>query len=155
MSTTAKAQMTMIEIKDILTKRLPSTWTLTAGKDSLDNPTLLVSADATPAAGEQVFFIRCKAIDTLAVDVLGLAQKVFTPHVLQIAMELSAVAGVPIATTANQIPVLGELFKRGMKVEVWHEANLTVPSVASVATGGTATLVATFNQNLYHPLAGQ
>lgn len=150
---TAKANMTVIELKNVLQKRLP-TWTVTQGTDSSNNPTLLLSADATPAATEQVVFLRVRPVTTLATDVLGIAQKVFTPHVIEVVLELGAAgsgAALPLLSTANLVPILGELFKRGMKIDLWLSATTVVPAVGEISGAPDVS----WSPSQVNPLAGQ
>lgn len=121
----------------------------TKGFDASNNPTLLVGAGT---AGSQSAFIRVKQLDSINVDVLGLAQNVFTPHVVQLVLEMSTVTDCPLMIMQNLAPLMGELLKMGCRLEVYETANTTAPTVAGIIAGN---LKATFDGHIQYPLAGQ
>lgn len=121
----------------------------TKGFDASGNPTLLIG---TGAAGSQSAFIRIKQLDSLNQDILGLSQNVFTPHVIQVVLEASTVANCPLLTIDNLTVVMGELMKRGVRLEVYLSANTNAPEVSDITAGN---LKQTFNAHVQYPLAGQ
>ncbi len=154
MTTTYKAIALAAEIKDELAKR--SSLLITEGFDSAQNPTILLGAAAAKAAG---CFIRVKADwsdNTATVDGLGLTQRVFTPHIVQIAFEANAEAGGAdendVNTWAVLLAVLGTVLSRGTKVEVWLETAATKPTIT---TFDTASKKKAEFRDLYFPLQNQ
>lgn len=147
----SKSQELAQEIADELRKRCTVAWltsliTLQQSFDANGDATIQIS-DATPATTEKVAFIRVKAQDnTLVKDVLGLAQTVYTPSVVQVATEAVATNG-SFLTAQNLIDLLGTCLARGARTEWWQETNGTPPSVTTFNTA--AKLLATYEPNLY------
>ncbi len=84
MATSSKAIKLAAELADELRKRV-SDYVITEGFDASGFPTISLTADATPATTEDNVFIRVRPRDwALATDVLGTAQTVYTPSVIQI-----------------------------------------------------------------------
>lgn len=155
MSIIAKSQSLSRQLKDNLAKRLP-TYTISESLDS-QGARLLISADSSPAAGEQVVAIRIKGQDTQFSNVIGQAQTVYTPMVAQVIEEASASAGVALLTHANQCMIDWELARLGIKQERYLNANTTAVALSQYAADGSVTgssLVATIS-DLYWPLSGQ
>lgn len=92
-------------------------------------------------AGSDSAFIRVRPVPTIAVDVLGLAQQSFTPHVAQVVFEanVTAGAGADIGTWATRMTILGGLIERGVRVELFFSA--TSVAVSSAAITGAPTAV--------------
>lgn len=152
---TYKSVAIAAEIKDELAKRL-SSMLITEGKDSNQNPTILIGAAATGATGA---FIRVKADwddNTATVDGLGLAQRVYTPHIVQIAFEANFEGTTDNVLDTNywavMLPIVATCLSRGTKVEVWVETNGTAPSVT---TFNTASKKKAEHRDLYNPLQNQ
>ena len=140
------------ELADELKKRITTMPVQVESMDANGNVVLTLSADATPAAGEKVAVIRVKPIDwSLAKDVLGNAQRVYTPDVIQLCTELNFAGTTDnvadILTATELLPLLGTILARGTRVE-WHQtANGTVPSVAAIDAG--TNLKASYEALLY------
>lgn len=157
MSIIAKSQSLMRALKDNLQKRLPSTYVFSESLDS-QGARLLISADATPAAGEQVVAIRIKSQDTQFNNVIQQAQQVYTPMICQVIEEASATAGVSLITLANRSQIDLEINRMGVKQERYLNANGTVPAMSQYAADGSvtgSTLAASVSPDLYWPLSGQ
>lgn len=156
MSIIAKSQSLIKPLKDSLTKRLPSTYVLTESLDS-QGARLLISADATPAAGEQVMAIRIRGQDQQFQDVIGNAQRTYSPMVVQVIEEESTISGVSLMSLSNRIKIDWELARLGCKQERYMNANTAVPAMSQFASDGTVSS-STLNQgisDLYWPLSGQ
>lgn len=121
------------ELKDQLALRLGLP--VAQGADTNGNPTLSVG---TLATGQQGAFMRIKPIDSLQSDALGNAQRVYTPHVSQIVLELSATAGVAVLTMANFAKLFGDVAQKGTKMEVYFVANGNAPALSGIT--GTPAL---------------
>lgn len=156
MSTNAKSQSLARSLRDNLRKRLP-TFTISESLDAAGSR-LLISADATPAAGEQVCAIRIKFQDTQFDDVIGQDQRVYTPCVAQVIEENSTIANVSLLTMANKAAIDAELGRLGIKQERYMTANTVVPALSQFAANGsvtTATLRASLAADIKWPLSGQ
>jgi hypothetical protein len=157
MSATSKAQAIMRDLKERLQRKLPSTYVLNQSEDA-SGSILLISADATPAAGEQVVAIRIEAEKTAFTDVLGLAQKVYAPLRAQVIEESSTIAGVSLITLANRLQIDLEIARTGLKQERYMNANATVPAISQFSADGSvasSTLIASVPFDMYWPLSGQ
>lgn len=156
MSIIAKSQSLARKLKDSLQKRLPSTYVISESLDS-QGARLLISADATPATGEQVVAIRIKGQDQQFSDVIGSAQRTYSPMVAQVIQEAGAVAGTALLTHVNQSILDWELASMGCKQQRYLNDNGTVPALSQFAAAGsvsTSTLSAEIS-DLYWPLSGQ
>ena len=126
-----KAEALMRSLKEKLAFRFPG-FILAESKDANENPVLSIS-DGTPATGEQNAVIRIKPIDAHGVNVLGMAQEMFSPHQLQIAVEESAlIAGASFLSAANSAKIISEAAKTGVKVELYMRATGAIPTTADM-----------------------
>lgn len=114
------------------------------GVDSSGNPTIALG---TGVAGSQSAFLRCLQQSSLGTDGVGLTQRVYTPHIIQIVLETSTLANVPLLTGVNEAKVWYDTTKFGTRVELYLSANGTGPSVAGI-TGSPAVVI----DDLWHPL---
>lgn len=151
MSEFAKSQSLMMKLKSQLEKRL-SSYTFLEQMDASGNPVLRVSADATPAAGEQVFCVRIKMQDTQFDNSIGLDQRVYTPCVCQIIQETG------ILTLANQVVLDNEVSRMGVTQERYRNTAGTVPALTQFAADGSVTgsnFEIRISSDLKWPLSGQ
>ena len=150
MATTKKAIELSAELADELKKRVSAGFvSIVESSDSNGDPVITLS-DGTPAAGEQVAIIRTKAMPwTLATDVLGLAAGRYTPHIMEICLEGVGAAGTsaPILTSANLLPLLATVAKRGTQVDLYITATTVVPSISGSTMAGT--LGSSYQPELY------
>lgn len=157
MSAISKSQAIMRELKERLAIKMPSSYVLTESADA-NGSILLISADATPAAGEQVIAIRILGEQTAFKDVLGSAQKVYAPLRAQVIEESSTISGVSLITLANRLHVDLELARMAVKQERYMNANTAVPAVSQFASDGSvssSTKIASLAADMYWPLSGQ
>ena len=154
MSINSKAIAIAHEIADELAKRLSIT--VTEGFDTNGNPTILAGA---ASAGSTGAFIRVKtdwSDNSAQVDGLGFAQRVYTPHIVQVAFEANYAGATDNVADTNAwpvlLPVLGTVLARGAKTEVWLE---TYGSAPSVTTFDTANKKKAEFRDLYNPLLNQ
>jgi hypothetical protein len=68
-----------------------------------------------------------------SVDALGLTQRVYSPHIIKVIFDTTAVTG---AASATKLAILGELFRTGMKLELYEVD-------CSAKDGGAAVLAST------------
>ncbi len=118
---------------------------LTASSDTNGAPTISIGAGST---GGQNMFIRILEVASIGTDALGLAQTSYGPHKIQVAMELSATAGVPFNTGATCLRAYVEILRTATAVELWLETTGTPPSVT---TFNTAAKLALSVDDLYNP----
>jgi hypothetical protein len=90
-------------------------------------------------ANSQSAIVKIVTDQPLGVDGLGLSPRGFSPHRAQVVLETSTIANVPLMTGANNLLLMGEVLKFGMKTELWMTTNTTVVSP------GAGTLKATFD----------
>ncbi len=147
MASTAKANSLARQLKEDLALRL-SALTVTQGYDASANPQVTVGAGT---AGTQSAYIRIVPEATIQVDGLGLTQRVYTPHIIQVVLETSTIAAVSLMTEANKFLLVGELLKHGTKVELYMSANTNAVDVADITSGN---LIQTWN-HLWQPLTNQ
>lgn len=152
---TFKSVVMRDEIQAELTVRLASlALSFEPSFDISGNPCLALYQTAAGVAGEQNLFLRIRPVTSVQLDIIGHAQTVFTPHVAELAYERAAGDVDPIVqvTMPFLMAVLANLSIRGLRTDIWYEANGTVPTVASVATGGTAVFSTTIEPSLQYPL---
>lgn len=164
MANSYKALAIAHELADKLKARLPSTQIVTESFDTDNNPLVSIS-DGSPAAGEANFVIKVAAVDwLLAQDVLGLAQNVFSPHVIALATEADPAggAGADPTTRAQLLPVLAQCLAMGCETRWYESTNGVAPSAGTITAGGAAgaafgptNLKATYAPDVYHALISQ
>lgn len=161
MSAIAKSQAIIRALKDNLAKRLPSTYVLAESMDDA-GARLSIQQDASWATTEQKAVIRVVAQDTQFKDVIGNAQKVYSPMKAQLIAE--GVGSSPVnsqLSMANQAAIMSELFRALGKVELYLTDEATDPALSlfasdgSVTTSATCALVAKIDSDLKWPLSGQ
>lgn len=119
---------------------------ITTGLDASANPTILVGAGT---AGSQSAFIRIKQQDTVWTNpILGTTQRVYTPHVVQVVVETSTIANVPLLTAANFSKILMDVTKFGTKVEIYMSANTNTVGVEDIVSGNLKVTL----DDIYHPI---
>jgi hypothetical protein len=97
----------------------------------------------------------------LSTDILGNAANVFTPTVVQIALEAEPAGGFSVlATQIARFPVLlailGEALSTGARVELWASASgstITETTLNAAITTGAAALLGIY-ENFQNPLTG-
>lgn len=114
------------------------------GVDASGNPTISLG---TLTAGSQGAFIRVTQESSIQVDGIGNPQRVYTPHIIQLVLELSTTTKVAIVKEDLLAQVIYDTTKFGTKVELYNSANTVAPSVAGI----TGSPVVTIN-DLWHPL---
>ncbi len=152
MATSSKAIKLAAELADELRKRVSSYASIVEGFDSNGFPTIALS-DGSAATTEDSVYIRVRPRDwALATDVLGTAQRVYTPSVVQIAVEGPA-SGLGLGryvSIAHLWAVIITCGKRGARTEYWEETNGTAPSVTTFDTA--SKMLASQEPELYYPL---
>lgn len=161
MSANQKTIELSAELADELRKRFATAYTsIKESFDSSGTPTIDLS-DGSEATTEDAVFIRTAPRSwALTKDVLGLAQTVYTPSVIQIVTEAgtggNASCFAAYVSKAHVLALLETVGARGTRVEYWETANGTIPNTVTPAADPTqlsgATLIASFEASLYFPL---
>ncbi len=122
MSTSYKAQALLNTLRGDLALRLPvqAALGLTTGFDSSGNPYLILGANTTTTMSAQVKF---KGVPGFGKDILGTAQNVFTPHIVEVTLETAGTAHISYLTGDILLKLLGEVFKFGVQVDLYFTAN--------------------------------
>ena len=161
MANSYKALAIAHDLADRLKTRLPSTQIVTESFDTDLNPLITIN-DGSPATLEANFVIKVAAVDwPTAVDVLGLAQTVYTPHVIAVATEADTTAGAAAdpTTRAQLLPVIAQCLAMGCETRWYESAVGAVPTAGTITAGaatgaafGTTNLKATYQPDHYHAL---
>jgi hypothetical protein len=109
------------------------------GFDTNGLPTIALG---TQSAGQQAAFIRVEAVPSIGTDSLGLTQRAFGPHVIQVVLETSSVANVALLLESNKLPIMGEILGRGTRVELYLSSNGTAVAIGQIVS---ANLKATWD----------
>lgn len=107
-------------------------FTVTQGTASDGAPTILVGAGT---AGSQSAFVKIAAVDFGSVNAFGLALNSPAPFVAQLVLETSTIANVSLLTGANLLPIVTELVKPGVRVELYMSANTNAPEASDIVVG--------------------
>jgi hypothetical protein len=152
-TTSTKAIKLAADLADELRQRLGTTYSLIVeGFDANGFATISLS-DGSAATTEDNIFICVRPRDwSLQKDIIGHDQPVYTPSVIQLAVEAPA-SGVGLArfvTIAHALTVLAACLKRGARTEYWEETNGTVPSITTFNTA--SKMKASNEPDLDYPL---
>lgn len=118
---------------------------VTESVDSSDsNPTITIG---TLASTNRCAYLKVKPVNwSLFTDVLGLAQNIYTPHVVQILIEASPLGGL---TNADKLDLMAQASAMGTVVEL-YQTNSGGFVIADL--GNAAKLVETYYPDAWHPL---
>ncbi len=141
LKSTAKSQATMRLLKDNLKMRLASTAgvalnTVRESNDSEGWAMLFVSVAGNEAAEQPVIALRCRAIDAVSKDVFGNDMFAFTPHIIEIASDATAVTVLQLKAVQH------EADQMGMTLQL---KTVTADAAVTAASMDTATVEATFD----------
>lgn len=146
-----RANEAMELLKAALKLELPS-FVLTSGNVNGD-PTLQVAADATPAAGEEVAYIKIVQRSYSGFPTISLASaEDGRAHLVQMALETSAVANKSVWLDADLLRLNARLKDLNMEIELYLKANGAIPVEADITS---ANLKAVIRADVRHPNAGQ
>lgn len=140
----------MLLLKEALKLELPS-FVLTEGSSSGD-PTLQVAADSSPAAGEEVSFIKMiqKSFSGFPTPSLASADD-GRNHTLQVVVEESGVAGISVWSSLNYSKLLARLVEANVHIELYIRANAGLPVEGDIIAGN---LVGEIRADVRHPNSG-
>lgn len=144
-SPTAKSLALLLELRDRLARRT----TLAMGDVAFDTDECPYFLVGTGVAASQSMLVKASGIQPVGKDGIGLDARAFTPSVLQVVLEASGTdTGSPLMTGANLIPLLGEVFRQGTRVELYLSANGSTTVVGDI----TGTPVAVWEADLQYRL---
>lgn len=110
--------------------------------DTDGNP-FITCTQGTLASGQQAGLVKISPVPSIQVDSLGLSQKVYATHLLQIVLESTSStitgAGVAVLDVANLVPFLGEDLGRECRNQLYLVANGTGVSTAGITGSPAAT----------------
>jgi hypothetical protein len=130
MATTYKAQVLAAQLKANLEKFFTVVSDVQFDTNSV--PYITIGAMTT---GTQSALVRVFAVQPLGGDALGLTQRSFGPHSVQVALETSATANLAFLTAANSALLFLEAGKTGAKVELYMRATGTPPALTDLVEG--------------------
>lgn len=145
MAASAKSLSLLKELKDRMARRT----SLTVGEVAFDTDGGGYFLIGTGAAGSQSMLIKSKQVDPVGYDIIGNAARGYTPTVLQVVLETSSVASVPLLTAANMLPLMGEVLRQGSRVELYLSPNTDTVGVDEIISG---QLVQTWEPDLQYRL---
>lgn len=133
MSVSYKAKALSDQLKSDLALRLPvqAALGLAQSFDSNGNPVIIIGANTTTTMSA---LIRIKGVAGFGKDVLGTAQNVFTPHLIELCMEMSTITDVSYWTWDLLVKLVGEVYKPGIQVDVYLTANTVMPTASAPGT---------------------
>lgn len=145
MAASAKSLSLLKELKDRMARRT----SLAVGEVAFDTDGGGYFLIGTGVAGSQSMLIKSKQVDPVGYDIIGNAARGYTPTVLQVVLETSSVASVPLLTGANLLPLLGEVLRQGSRVELYMSPNTDNVGVDEITSG---QLVQTWEPDLQYRL---
>jgi len=138
-------------IKDALKLELPS-FVLTEGSSSGD-PTLLIAEDSTPAAGEEVAFLKIIQKEYSGFPIPSLASADDgRPHKMQLVVEESATADVSVWKSIDFAKMMARLLEMNVDFMFYMCPNGTLPAEAEIKD---ANFVGEIRADVRHPNSGQ
>lgn len=149
MSRIATEQALARDIVEALTLIFGAAAVTAQGTNAAGFPTITYGSIAAGGGGAYIQVVPSN--DASGTDSLGLTARVFHPHVIQAAAELSAVANVLVMTSQNLSRLIAILDKTGCKIELYTSANTVAPSVAAI----TGTPFVTIWPDLYNKMKQQ
>ena len=141
----AKSLAVLKELRDRMARRT----TLTIGDLQYDTDTGGYFLIGTGVAGSQSMIIKAKEIAPFGYDGIGLAARGYAQTVLQVGLETSTVASVPLLTGANMLDLMGEVLRAGTRVELYLSPNTDNVGVDEFIAG---QLVKTWEPDLQYRL---
>lgn len=150
---TAKAQDLMRDLGDKLKVRLAANAglnTVRRANDANGWPMLVLSHAANEAAGQPVVALRLMNVNAVSKDIFGGNLIAYAPHVMEIAFEMTATAGVQTPALLDVSLVEYEAFKLGTQIQIKEIAH----STAVTETSMNAASAAASYDDLYWPNKG-
>jgi len=135
-TTTQKAIDLAGEMRNSLQRYFTTVGDVTFDTDG--NPFFTVT-QGTLAAGQQAAVVKVTPVPSINVDGLGLAQKVYATHYIQVVLETSTIAHVALMTEQNKVWVYGETGARNCRFQLFLSANTVAVSTAAITGTPEAT----------------
>jgi hypothetical protein len=141
----------MLLLREALKLELPS-FVLSQSSVAGD-PVLLVSADATPAAGEEVAYIKILQSPEVGFPIPSLASTSDgRSHLIQLVLEKSAgLATVSVWTTLDLSRLVARLKDTNIEIQLYLRANGAIPVEGDIVAGN---YVGSIRADVRHPNAG-
>lgn len=140
----AKAIAQSRDLADRLSKRYAGSATIDTVRQTTDSngaPLIICSDGGTETAGSAVIAIRISPVGMVSPDVFGNTQSAFSPHVLEIAAELTATANKLFPTIADFAIASYEAMNCGIRTQLKQTANTVAVTAANMdATAATADI---------------
>lgn len=140
MATTQKAIDLVSELRNSFQRYFTTVSDVTFDTDG--NPYVTVT-QGTLVAGQQAGLVKISPVPSIQVDSLGLTQKVYATHQLQMVLESTnstiTATGLPLLDIANLLIFLGESVGRECRNQLYLVANGTAISTAGITGTPAAT----------------
>ncbi len=135
---TFKAGAMMREIKESLTYRLPSTYTLTESVDGSSNPVLTVAQDGTWATTDQYVVLRIQPLSLVFTNAIGGTQEGFSTHYIDVCMENNSTTATltqSVLSLSISAPLIQSIDQQA-GISRWYLCNLaTTPTTTQMTAG--------------------
>lgn len=123
--------------------------TVRNAKDSNGWPMLFLSTNGVETASNPVIGLRISAVDAVSKDIFGNQTFSYTPHVLEIAYELTG-ANNPIPIDTDILTAEFEAIKTGVKIQLKELPNTTAVTAANMDSATVSIEL----DDLYWPTKG-
>ncbi len=135
---TFKAGAMMREIKQSLSYRLPSTYTLTESFDSSSNPVLTIAQDGTWGTTDQYAVLRIQPLVLVFSNAIGGTQEGFSTHYVDVCLENNSATNTltqSVLSLSIAAP-LTQTIEQQSGITRWYLCNLaTTPTTAQMTAG--------------------
>lgn len=140
MKSTAKAIAQFRTLKQELDFRLAGSVTIDTTREAFDAdgwPMLFLSNSGAETASNAVVLLRMKGRDAVSKDILGNAIDAFTPHIIEVAYELTA-GGAPTPSALDLAKIQIEVDKIGCRTQIKQVANTVAVTESSLNSTAVA-----------------
>lgn len=136
MATTQKAIDLVAELRNALQRYFA---TVSDVQFDTDGNPFVTCTQGSLSAGQQAALVKISPVASIQVDSLGIAQKVYATHLLQMVLEASTISHVPLMTGANLVPLLGEALGRECQAQLYLSSHTVAVSTAAITGTPEAT----------------
>lgn len=132
MATTEKAIALTAELRDSLRRYFAS---VSDVQFDVDGNPFLTATQGTLAAGQQAALVKILPVPSIQVDGLGLAQRVYATHIVQVLLESSTTAHIALMLESNKLYVLEEAGARNCEMQLYLGANGAAVATSALIAG--------------------